>query len=125
MYGSKYSKLKKAIEVYLVRLTKVCGKVLSEKYAYKYVKTALLLSNVIDPDHQNSHLFTNKKHFSLPSWVLIGVLANFMRNTLPIALTLGSRNIFQPLIQFKLFFQKLLELMILQIPYGDFYIIFL
>ena len=39
------------IEIYLVRLTEVCGKVLSEKYAYKSVKTALLLSNVIDVDH--------------------------------------------------------------------------
>ena len=54
-----------------------CGKVLSEKYAYKSVKTALLLSNVIDADHQNSCLFTNKGHFSLLLWVLIGVLAHF------------------------------------------------
>ena len=59
------------------RLTEVCGKVLNEKYAYKSVKTALLLSNVIDADHQNSCLFTNKGHFSLPLWVLIGVLATF------------------------------------------------
>ena len=29
--GSKYSKLKKTIEIQLVRLTEVCGKVLSEK----------------------------------------------------------------------------------------------
>ena len=36
------------------------------KSAYKSVKTALLLSNVIDVDHQNSCLFTNKGHFSLP-----------------------------------------------------------
>ena len=49
---SKYSKLKKK--------TEVCGKVLSEKNGYKSVKTALLLSNVIDADHQNSCLFTNK-----------------------------------------------------------------
>ena len=63
-------------------------KVLSEKNAYKSVKTASLLSNVIDADHQNSSLFTNKGHFS-PFWVSIGVLAklNFMSNTLPIALT--------------------------------------
>ena len=59
------------------RLTEVCGKVLSEKYAYKFVKTALLLSYVIDADHQNSCLFTNKRHFSSPLWVLIGVLAKF------------------------------------------------
>ena len=37
----------------------------------KSVKMALLLSNVIDADHQNSCLFTNKGHFSLPLWVLI------------------------------------------------------
>ena len=42
------------IEIHLVRLTEVCSKVLSEKYAYKSIKTALLLSNVIDADHQNS-----------------------------------------------------------------------
>ena len=76
-YRSKYSKLKKAKEINLVRLTEVCGKVLSEKYAYKSVKAALLLSNVIDADHQNSCLFTNKGHFSSPLLVLIGVLAKF------------------------------------------------
>ena len=70
-------KTEKTIEIQLVRLTEVCGKVLSERYAYKSVKTALLLSNVIDADHQNSCSFTNKDHFSLPLWVLIGVLANF------------------------------------------------
>ena len=53
-------------------------KVLSEKNAYKSVKTALLLSNVIDVDHQNSCLFTNNGHFSLPLWDLIGVLAKFL-----------------------------------------------
>ena len=31
-------KTEKIIEIYLVRLTEVCGKVLSEKYAYKFVK---------------------------------------------------------------------------------------
>ena len=36
----------------------------------KPVKTALLLSNVIDADHQNNCLFTNKDHFSSPLWVL-------------------------------------------------------
>ena len=55
--------------------TDVFGKVLSEKYVYKSVKTALLLSNVIDADHQNSCLFTNKGYFSSPLWILIGVLA--------------------------------------------------
>ena len=57
------------------RLTEVCGKVYSEKNAFKSVKTALLLSNVIDADHQNTCLFTNKGPFSSPLWVLLGVLA--------------------------------------------------
>ena len=67
----------KSIEIQLVRLTEVCGKILSEKNAYKSVKTALFLSNVIDADHQNSCLFTNKGHFSSPLWVLIAVIAKF------------------------------------------------
>ena len=71
----KIFKTEKTIEIQLVRLTEVSGKVLSEKNAYKSVKTALLLSNVIDADHQNSCLFTNKGHISTPSWGLIGVLA--------------------------------------------------
>ena len=65
------------IEIQLVRPTEVCGKVLSEKNGYKSVKTALLLSNIIDADHQNSSLFTNKGPFSSPLLVLIGVLAKF------------------------------------------------
>ena len=69
----------KTIEIQLVRLTEVCRKVLSEKNAYKYIKTALLLSNVIDADHRNSCLFTNKGHISTPLWVLIGVLARFYK----------------------------------------------
>ena len=73
----KLFKTENPIEIHLVRLTEVCGKVLSEKYANKSVKTVLLLSNVIDMDHQNSCLFTNKSHFSLPLWILIGVLAKF------------------------------------------------
>ena len=73
----KIVKTEKTIEIQLVRLTEVCGKVLSEKNAYKSVKIALLLSNVIDADHQNSCLFTNKGHFSTPLWVIIGVLAKF------------------------------------------------
>ena len=73
----KIFQTEKTIEIQSVRLTEVCVKVLSEKYAYKSVKTSLLLSNVIDADHQNSCLFTNKGHFSLPLWVLIGVLAQF------------------------------------------------
>ena len=67
------------MEIKLVRLTEVCSKVLiiSEKNAYKSGKTALVLSNIVDADHQNSCLFTNKGHFSSPLWVLIGVLAKF------------------------------------------------
>ena len=73
----KIFKTEKTIEIKLVRPTEVCGKVLREKNTYKSVKTALLLFNVIDADHQNSCLFTNKGHFSLPLWVLIGVVAQF------------------------------------------------
>ena len=62
-YRSKYSKLNKTIEIQLVRLTEVSSKVPSEENAYNSVKTALLLSNVIDVNHQNSCLFTNKGHF--------------------------------------------------------------
>ena len=69
--------MKRAVEIHLIRLIEVCGKVLSEKNGYKSIKTALLLSNVIDADHQNSCLFTNKGHFSAPLWVLISVLAKF------------------------------------------------
>ena len=70
----KIFKTEKTIAIQLVRLTEVCGKVLSEKNAYESVKTALLLSNVIDADHQNSCLFTNKGHFAT---LLVGVLATF------------------------------------------------
>ena len=73
----KIFKIEKTIEIQLVRLTEVCGKILCERNAYKSVKTALLLSNVIDADQQNSCLFTNKGHFSTRLWVLIGVLAKF------------------------------------------------
>ena len=68
-------KTKRTIEIQLVGPTEVCGKVLSEKNAYNFVKTASLLSNGIAADHQNSCLFTNKGHFSSPLWVSIGVLA--------------------------------------------------
>ena len=73
----KTEKTEQTIEIQLVRLTEVCGEVLSEINAHKSVKTALLLSNVIDADHQNSCLFTNKGQLSTPLWVLIGVLAQF------------------------------------------------
>ena len=67
----------KTIEIQLVRPTEVCGKVLSVKNGYKSVKTALLLFSVIDADHQNSCLFTNKGRFLSPLWVLIGDIAKF------------------------------------------------
>ena len=75
----KILKSEKTIEIELLMLTEVCarGKVLSEKNAYKSVKTALLLSNVIDADHKNSCLSTNKGHISTPLWGLIGALARF------------------------------------------------
>ena len=68
--GAKIFQNEKTIEIQLVRPTEVCGQVSSEENGYKAVKTALLLSNVVDADHQNSCLFTNKGHFSSPSWVL-------------------------------------------------------
>ena len=73
----KIFKTEQTIEIQLIRPTEVCGKVFSEKNGYEAVKTPLLLSTVIDADHQNSCLFTNKGHFSLPLWVLIGALAKF------------------------------------------------
>ena len=73
----KILKTNKTIGIPLVRLTEVCGKVLSEKNGYKSVKTALVLSNVIDADQQNSSLFTNKGHFSSPLRALIGLLYKF------------------------------------------------
>ena len=66
--GVKIFKTEKTIGIQVVRLTEVCGKLLSEKNAYKSVKTALLLSNVIDADHQSSCLFTNKGHYLTPLW---------------------------------------------------------
>ena len=47
------------------------------RYVVKFQVRKMLLSNVIDSDHQNSCLFTNKGHFSSPLWVLIGVPAKF------------------------------------------------
>ena len=55
----------------------LCWVIHCEKNSSKTVKTALLLSNVIDADHQNSCLFTDKGHFSSPLWVLMAVLAQF------------------------------------------------
>ena len=40
-----------------------------------WVWWSLLVFNVIDTDHQNSGLFTNKGHFTSPVCVLIGLLA--------------------------------------------------
>ena len=73
----KIFKTEKTLAIQPVRPHEVCGTLLSEKNTYKSVKTALLLSNVIDADHQNSCLFTNKSHYSTLLWILIGVLAKF------------------------------------------------
>ena len=78
----KIFKPDKTIEIQVVRPTEVCGKVLSETNAYKSVKTILLLSSVVDADHQNSRLFTNEGHFSSPFWLLIAVLARFQESRL-------------------------------------------
>ena len=59
----KIFKTEKAIKIHLVRLTEVCGKVLSEKNADKSVKTVLLLSNVIDADHQTAICLQTKAIF--------------------------------------------------------------
>ena len=62
----KIFKTEKTVEVHLVRLTEVCGNVFSEKYAYKSVQCNFFF-----------FFYTNEGHFSLPLWVLIGVLAKF------------------------------------------------
>ena len=77
----KIFKTEKTIEIHLVRLTEVCGKVPNEKNAYKSVKTALLLSNVIDADHQNSCLFTKKGRFSSPLCVLAKFHEEYFTNS--------------------------------------------
>ena len=59
----KIFKTEKTIGIQLVRLTEVCGKVLSEKNGYKSVKTALLLSNVIDVEHQTAVCLQTKDIF--------------------------------------------------------------
>ena len=59
----KIFKTVKTVENQLVRLTEVCGKVLSEKNTYKSVKTALLLSNVIDVDHKTAVCLQTKAIF--------------------------------------------------------------
>ena len=59
----KIFKTEKTIEIHLVRLTEVYGKVLSEKYAHKSVKTALILSNVIDVDHETAVCLQTKAIF--------------------------------------------------------------
>ena len=73
----EFCQTEKTIEIQLFRPTEVCGKVYKVKKMAKSLLTSLLLSNVIDADHQNSCLFTNKGLFPLPLWVLIGVLAKF------------------------------------------------
>ena len=59
----KIFKTEKIIEIQLVRLTEVCGKVLSKENVYKSVKTSLLLSNVIDADHQTAVCLQTKAIF--------------------------------------------------------------
>ena len=95
----KIFKTKKTIEIHLV---------LSEKYVYKSVKTALLLSNIIDADHQNSCLFTNKGYFSLPLWVFIGVLATFLwgRGEVTSYLKFGFRWHFMPYFRISWIYNK-------------------
>ena len=57
----KIFKTEKALEIQQAGPTEACGKV---KKIAKSLKTPLLLSNVIDANHQNSCLFTNKGYFS-------------------------------------------------------------
>ena len=70
-----------------VRLTEVCGKVYSEINAYKSVKTALLLSNVIDVDHKTPVCLQTKALFHHLYGFYFVFQLNFMSNTLQIALT--------------------------------------
>ena len=62
----------KTIEIHLVRLTEVCGKVLSEKYANKSYCPMLLMQTT-----KAAVCLQTKAIFFLPLWVLIGVLAKF------------------------------------------------
>ena len=55
------------------------GNLLINSKVTKMARSLLLLSNVIDGDHQNSCLFTNKGHFSLHLLGLMGVLAKFQK----------------------------------------------
>ena len=59
----KILKTEKTIETQPVRLTEVCGKVLSEKNDYNAVLTDLLLSSVIDVDHQNNFVYKQRPFF--------------------------------------------------------------
>ena len=59
----KIFKTEKTIEIHLVRLTDLCGKVLSEKYTYKSVISALLRSKVIDVDHQQLFVYKQRPFF--------------------------------------------------------------
>ena len=60
----KIVKVEKAIEIQLVRLTEVCGKVLSKKNAYKSVKTSLLLSNVINAPPKQLFVYKQRPFFN-------------------------------------------------------------
>ena len=74
----KIFKTEKHIEMQLVRLTEVCNKVCENNYYnVNSVKTALLLSNVINADHQNSCFVYKQRPFLASLWVLVGVLGKF------------------------------------------------
>ena len=60
----KIFKTERIIEIQLVRSTEVCGKVLSEQNDYKSVKTALLLSNVVDGVTKTAVCLQTKAIFS-------------------------------------------------------------
>ena len=71
-------KTERTIEIQLVRLTEVCGKVLSEKNAYKSVKTALLYCPMLlMRTTKTAVCLQTKDIFHHPLWVLIGVLTKF------------------------------------------------
>ena len=81
-------KSERTIEIQLVRLTEVCGKVPSEKNAYKSVKTALLLSKMLlMRTTETAVCLQTKAIFHHIYGFLLVSLLNFMSNTLPIALT--------------------------------------
>ena len=73
----KIFKTEKTIEIHLVRLTEVCGKVLSEKYTYKSVKQHCYCPMLVMQTTKTAVCLKNKGHFPLLVGLLIGVLAKF------------------------------------------------